>query len=114
MSSTFAFRPTATRRCEPSTASPPFVITRIAPAAPETSTTSAPSRIRTPSSRSAAITTAAASGSSLPSAFAPSITVTAQPSRRCACAISIPMGPPPMTMRCAGFSRRSKIVSFVK
>jgi hypothetical protein len=38
-------------------------------------------------------------GSSLPSALAPSSTVTFEPRRRCACAISMPMGPPPMMIR---------------
>ena len=52
-------------------------------------------------------------GSSLPNAFAPSITVTLHPSRTCACAISMPMGPPPMTIRCSGCSRRSKMSSLV-
>jgi integrase len=56
----------------------------------------------------------ATSGSSRPSARSASITVTALPSRRCACAISIPIGPPPSTIRCSGRVRRSKIVSLVR
>ena len=42
------------------------------------------------------------SGSSFDSARSASTTVTAEPSRRKACAISIPIGPAPMTTRWAG------------
>ena len=42
-----------------------------------------------------------------------SITVTLQPSLACACAISMPIGPPPMMARWAGFSASAKIVSLV-
>jgi len=45
---------------------------------------------------------------------AASITVTLAPRRRWACAISIPIGPPPMTTRCSGFRSSSKIDSLVK
>ena len=36
------------------------------------------------------------------------------PSRRWACANSIPIGPPPITIRCSGRSRLAKIVSLVR
>src|ERR1041384_3029602 len=42
------------------------------------------------------------------------MTVTAAPSRRYACASSMPTGPPPMTTRCSGRWRVVKIVSLVK
>ena len=41
-------------------------------------------------------------------------TVTSAPRRRWACAISMPMGPPPITIRCSGAAFRSKIVSLVR
>ena len=45
------------------------------------------------------------------SAFWPSITVTFDPRRICACAISMPMGPPPTIRRCSGLSRSSDAAS---
>ena len=45
---------------------------------------------------------------------AASTSVTLLPSRRCACASSQPIGPPPMTSRCGGTKSLSKIVSLVK
>ena len=54
------------------------------------------------------------SGSSRPAMVAPSTTVTRQPSRACACAISSPIGPPPMMTRWPGFSARWNRVSFVR
>ena len=67
-----------------------------------TRTTLTPLRMTTPSRSSWSSTIAAHSGSSLASGAAASSTVTALPSRRNACAISRPIGPAPMTMRCVG------------
>ena len=52
---------------------------------------------------------AANSGSSLGISGPASSTVTRAPSRRCACAISMPIGPPPMMMRC---SRQDAVVEY--
>jgi hypothetical protein len=72
-------------------------------------------RISTPSLRSAAATTSAASASSLERMRgALSITVTRAPKRTNACASSHPIGPPPMTARCSGRSVSEKMVSLVR
>ena len=57
---------------------------------------------RCPRRASRAASSATSSGSSRGSSGPASITVTAAPSRRCACASSMPIGPPPITIRCAG------------
>ena len=49
-----------------------------------------------------------------PDAYSNSLTVTLAPSLRCACAISSPMGPPPITIRCEGILRFLKSVSLVR
>ena len=54
------------------------------------------------------------SGSSRGSSGPRSSTVTRAPSRRCACAISMPIGPPPITIRCSGSTRLAKTVSLVR
>ncbi len=105
------------RRCEPSTLRVlPFtsIVVTTRPASPETLATFAPSTISTPSRRRRSTAIAESSGSSRPNTRRPSSTVTFAPSRRWACAISMPMGPPPTTIRCAGHSVFSKIFSLVK
>mmetsp|Transcript_4806 Transcript_4806/g.12924 ORF Transcript_4806/g.12924 Transcript_4806/m.12924 type:complete len:229 (-) Transcript_4806:574-1260(-) len=72
-------------------------------------------RMRTPSCSSVLCTTAEASASSGPRIRArPSRTVTSEPKRRNAWAISKPMGPPPRTTKRGGSSVRLKSVEFVR
>ncbi len=69
---------------------------------------------RDPFFRNLPRTTSTAAGSSFASICAASMSVTAAPRRRCAWAISQPIGPAPITMRCAGRTSFSKMVSLVK
>ena len=93
---------------------PSCVSTFMSPAFPCTRCAKAFSTISTPVSRKASRTYADISGSSCPNARAASMTVTSHPKRRCACAISIPICPPPMIKRCLGLSGFSNRVSLVR
>ena len=107
-------RPAATRTWEPATVEPSDRVSSGPPSTVRTEVTDVPVRTSTPCRRSTAVTTAEASGSSLPSTrSAPSTTVTSLPRPRKACASSTPMGPPPRTSRWAGCSTRSKTVLLV-
>ena len=100
--STIGARPAATSRCDPSRRSPPSRIT-TGPAEPRsTRAIFVWLRRSTPSLFRRATTMAASSGSSLARKSATSSTVTRDPSRRWACAISRPIGPPPITIRWLG------------
>mmetsp|Transcript_92283 Transcript_92283/g.260737 ORF Transcript_92283/g.260737 Transcript_92283/m.260737 type:complete len:297 (+) Transcript_92283:301-1191(+) len=121
--STFGARPAATSSAShrTSTASAPSgwhdrrISGQGAPALCDTCLMLAPAMTRTPSSSRTSRITLAASGSSGPKMRgAASSTVTSEPKRLKACAISRPMGPPPMTARRGGSSVRLKSVLLVK
>mmetsp|Transcript_51285 Transcript_51285/g.132320 ORF Transcript_51285/g.132320 Transcript_51285/m.132320 type:complete len:245 (-) Transcript_51285:557-1291(-) len=121
--STFGALPVATRKASHTNvsggASPTEMMMRISghgePGVCSTPWTFTPATIRTPSSTRVWWMAAEASGSSGPRMRArPSSTVTSEPKRRKAWAISRPIGPPPSTTRRGGSSVRLNSVEFVR
>jgi GAF domain-containing protein len=110
----FGWRPAAISRCEPVTRSP--LSSRTVTAAPLRSIAAIGDFgcSTMPSSPSRSTSCATNSGSSRGSSGPASMTVTSAPSRRCACASSIPIAPPPMMIKCRGNSRLSNTVSLVR
>ena len=112
--SSVGVRPAATRRWDPSSISPPSRTRRISPAQ-----CSARDRLRLLQDPH---TLAAQNGERMggdlgvdpPRARPASTTVTSEPRRRKACAISMPTGPPPRIRRRSGRMERSKMVSLVR
>ena len=96
------------------TASPGDISTRTPSGTAETRVARVPVRTATPSAASCRSTTAAASASSRARTWPASITVTAAPRRRNACAISSPTDPAPSTTRCRGSTAKSNSVSLVR
>mmetsp|Transcript_88561 Transcript_88561/g.251036 ORF Transcript_88561/g.251036 Transcript_88561/m.251036 type:complete len:210 (-) Transcript_88561:360-989(-) len=107
----FGFLPEATSRASASTVSPVDTVSTMVP--PRFSTAVArPSTMARPSSSNAFFMTARTSSSSRGIIFPTSVTL--EPRRANACASSLPIGPPPMTMRLLGRAGMSKMVSYVK
>ncbi len=107
-------RPAATSRCEPRIRSP--VASFTARPDPSRATESIVTRDRStiPSHARRSTRRLTSSGSSRGKSGPRSSTVTCAPRRRCACAISMPIAPPPMTIRCRGNTRFAKMVSLVR
>mmetsp|Transcript_115447 Transcript_115447/g.337647 ORF Transcript_115447/g.337647 Transcript_115447/m.337647 type:complete len:429 (+) Transcript_115447:239-1525(+) len=122
--STFGARPVATRKASqtivsassfPGKPTSTLISGQGLPAVCCTDLTATLVRMRTPSCSSVLCTTDAASGSSGPRMRAkPSKSVTSEPKRRKACAISKPIGPPPKTIKRGGNSVRLNSVAFVR
>ena len=108
-------RPAATSRCEPSSA---LAALEIDGDAGGVALDARDPVVRAQGdafgSAGAATTMAASSGSSLAQEVGDLEHGDPAPSRRCACAISRPIGPPPITIRWPGRVRLAKIVSLVR
>src|SRR5215471_1846301 len=96
--SMFGRRPVATSRCEAAIRSPPVRRTTMASPSRSTEAISTRGCAWIPSLASLWARQAASSRSSRGSNGPTSSTVTREPSLRCACAISMPIGPPPITV----------------